>query len=454
MVWKSCWLEPSSARYAVRLSSRFVVDGSGRARHTNAMLQVSYFQSTKEPMAAPSRLFRFLVSLQAAVVTGWRIDRNLDALIVCVRRRSHASARCSKCRQILTGEITSITRRWRHLDAASKRCYIEYAIREGYCRSHGRRVEAVPWAAPAARHTHDFDRQVAALVQVADRSAVARVFRISWRTTGRMVKRVVDKELPKDLLCGLTAIAVDETSHKRGHRYLTIVYCLVSARVVWIGEGKSAAVLGQFFKKLGKRKARKLEVVAMDMSGAYKKAVGTWAPNADIIYDRFHVVKLLLEAVDEVRRELCRELDGEGRKALKGTRFALLRNPRHRTPKDVETIRTVVSRNRKLTRTYELRVDFEGLWICQDEHEAREFLMRWTRSALCSRRKPLRKFAKTVRKHIDGILGFFRWHGQTSGPLEGMNNKIKLLIHRAFGFRSVPALMAMIHLCCSGIDLL
>lgn len=417
------------------------------------MLRVSNVQSTKEPMAAPSRLFRFLLSLQAAVVTGWKIDPIEDGLIIRVRRRSHASPRCARCGEVLTGKITRNTRRWRHLDAVSQRCYIEYAIREGYCSKHGRRVEAVPWAAPAARHTHDFDRQVAALVQVADRTAIARVFRISWRTTGRIIKRVVDKELPKDLLRGLTAIAVDETSHKRGHRYLTIVYCLTSARVVWIGKGKSAAVLGQFFEKLGKSRARKLEVIAMDMSGAYKKAVEKWAPNADIVYDRFHVVKLLLEAVDEVRREICRELQGDQRNVLKGTRFALLRNPRHRTPKDVETIRTVVSRNRKLTRTYELRVDFEGLWTCRDEHEARDFLMRWTRGALCSRRKPLRKFANTIREHLEGILGFFRWHGQTSSPLEGMNNKIKLLIHRAYGFKSVPALMAMIHLCCSGIDL-
>ena len=362
-------------------------------------------------MAAPTRLFRFLLSLQAAVATGWRIDRKRGVLIIFVRRRSHASPRCARCGEKLTGEITSKKRQWRHLDAVRKRCIVEYAIRTGYCRWHGRRVETVPWAAPAARHAHDFERQVAALVQVADRTAVDRVFGISWRTTGRIVKRVVGKELPKDLLHDLTAIAVDETYYKRGHRYLTIVYCLMSARVVWIGEGKSAAVLGQFFEKLGRKRAKELEVIAMDMSGAYKKSVEEWAPNADIVYDRFHVVKLLLDAVDEVRREICRELDGDRRKVLKGTRFALLRNPRHRTPGDLEMIRTVVSRNRKLTRIYELRVDFEELWVCRDEHEARGFLMRWTRAALRSRRGPLRKFAKTVRKHIEGILGFFRWHG-------------------------------------------
>lgn len=404
-------------------------------------------------MAAPARLFTYLLSLQAAVVTGVHTDHAEGAVVVTIRRRAHAQPRCSRCRQVLTGKITTSKRRWRHLDAIGRRCFLQYSIREGYCQRHGRRVEEVPWAAPAARHTHAFDRQVASMVQVANRSAVARAFGISWRTTGRIVKRVVDKELPKDLLRGLTAIAVDETSYKRGHRYLTIVYCIQSARVVWVGEGKSAKVLGRFFKDLGRKQSAKLEVVAMDMSAAYLKAVKKWAPKADIIYDRFHVVQLLLEAVDEVRREICRGLDGNQRKALKGTRFSLLRNPRHRTPRDALTIDTVVRRNAKLMRAYQLRVDFEQLWECGCEQEAEAFIWRWTRAALKSRRAPLRKFAKTLRKKMHGVLGFFRWHGQTSGPIEGVNNKIKLIIHKAYGFRSVPALMAMIHLCCSGIQL-
>jgi len=404
-------------------------------------------------MRAATGLFRFLLNLQGAVFTGWEIDREKDAVIIRIRRRSNASPRCARCGEVLRGEIKTHARRWRHLNLVAKRCYVEYAIREGCCPKHGRRVERVPWAAPAARHTHDFDRQVASLVQVADRTAVARVFGISWRTTGRIIKRVVDKEIPRDLLSGLTAIAVDETSYKRGHRYLTVVYCLMTARVVWIGEGKSAATLGQFFEKIGKKRAARIELVAMDMSGGYKKAIEHWAPQADIVFDRFHVVKLLLEAIDEVRREICRDLSGEERKAIKGSRFALLRNPKHRTPKDEVTIAMVHRSNRQLARAYELRVDFEDLWTCADEEEAESFLMSWTRSALLSRREPLRRFARTVRDHLHGILGFFRWWGQTSAPIEGIANKIKLLIHKAYGFGSVTSLMAMIHLCCSGIDL-
>jgi transposase len=405
-------------------------------------------------MATVPQLIRFLLGLQGAVFVGCEIDAARDALVIRVRRRSHATPRCPECSQVLTGKITDHKKEWRHLDSISKQTFVVATIREGYCTKHGRRRERVPWAAPAARCTNAFDREVAALVQVANRTAVARVFGISWRTTGTIIKRVVAKLLPKDLLTGLRSIAIDETSYKRGHRYLTVVYCQLSGRVVWIGEGKSAKTLDEFFKLLSKKARARIKIVAMDMSGAFRKSVSNWVPNALIVFDRFHVVKLLLEAVDEVRRDICRPMSQKERAVIKGSRFALLRNPRHLKPKDIEAIRSVQQSNGKLARTYQLRVDFEGLWDCEYDYQAEEFLSRWTRAALLSRRKPLRRFANTVREHWDGILGYFRSFRQTTGPLEGMNYKIKLIIHKAFGFRSVPALMSMIHLCCSGIQIL
>jgi transposase len=314
-------------------------------------------------------------------------------------------------------------------------------------------VEFVPWAFPEARFTKAFDYSVVDLVQVADKTAASRIFRTAWRTVGRMVERVVAKELPVDRFADLTEIGVDETSYKRGHRYLTAVVNLATGRVIWLGEGKSAETLGSFFQELGPDRCKKLELISMDMSGAFKKAIEEHAPHVAIAYDKFHVVKLLLEAIDEVRREEVRAVEGvEARKALKGTRFALLRNPKHRKPKDHDAIKLVQRTNRRLARAYQLRVDIEGLWEIEDPEEARAFLMRWTRSALLSRLDPLRRFARTVRDHLDGILGYFHW-GRTNAKLEGTNNKIKLAIHRAFGFHSVSSLMAMVYLCCGGLDL-
>lgn len=404
-------------------------------------------------MRALRPFFRFLLRLQGAIVLGARIDRDNDRVLLEVRRHGNAKPRCPKCGRVMGGAWRWTRHEWRHFDLFRVPCVVVANIREARCQTHGRRVESVPWAHGRAKHSAPFDQQVASLVQVADKSAAARMFDISWRTVGRIVERVVAAFLPNDLLEDLEAIGVDETSYKRKHQYLTVVTDLLTGRVVWVGEGKSAETLGSFFEQLGPRRRASISVVCMDMSGAFRKAVEKWLPDADIVYDRFHVVKLLLEAIDEVRREECRTTGGLAGHPLKNTRFALLRNPKHLRPQDQESIARVQTSNRRLARAYEHRVTFEDLWTLDDEDLAREFLASWTRAALLSRIEPLRKFARTVRRHIDGILGFFRYWRQTSGPVEGMNNKIKLAIHRAYGFHSLSALTAMIHLCCSGIQL-
>lgn len=399
---------------------------------------------------AARSLFRFLLRLQGAVVLGCLILREEDAVEIQIRRRSNALARCPDCSAVLTGHIKSKRRRWRHLDLFRTKCYVASDVREGYCRRHGRRVEAVPWAEPGARHTREFDLQVSSLVQVSDRTATARMYRIAWRTVERIVRRVVAVRLPVNRFDGVRTIGIDETSYKRRHHYLTVVCDMKRGRVIWVGEGKSGKTLDGFFDEFGEERARRLRVVSMDMSQAYTTVVKNRAPQADIVYDKFHVVKLLLEAIDEVRRAEARDLSKDEKKKLKGLRYAFLRNPKNRNPRDVVAIKEVMSINAKLARTYQLRVDFEDLWDCSSVDEARSFLARWTRAALLSRREPLRRFAKTVRGHLEGILAYFQ-HGVTNAALEGTNNKIKLTIHRAFGFRSLDGLMAMVYLCCGGL---
>lgn len=404
-------------------------------------------------MNALLRLFRFVLKLQGAVVLGVQIDQNAGEVRVRVRRRKGSAPRCRRCGRVMGGKNQLKKQRWRHLDLLRTRCYIVAWIRQAHCIKHGRMLESVPWADGRSRHTIVLERAVAALVQVADKSAAERMFGVAWRTVGRIVKRVVQRHLPKDLLKGLEVIGVDEVSYKRGHRYLTTVTDLLTGRIVWIGKGKSAETLGLFFEELGDRRRQALQVICMDMSGAFRSAVEEWIPHVDVVYDRFHVVKLLLEAIDEIRREICRNTGGIARHPIKSMRFAFLRHPRNRTEKDIEILKQVARSNQGLLRAYQHRVNFENLWEIDDPEEARAFIMRWTRSALLSRREPLRKFARTLRKHIEGILGFFRHWRQTSGPIEGMNNKIKLAIHRAYGFHSLSSLMGMIHLCCSGINL-
>ncbi|MFQ5473298.1 MAG: ISL3 family transposase [Dehalococcoidia bacterium] len=394
--------------------------------------------------------------MRSAFVVGVNFVEAEDRVELLVKPHGNRKLRCPSegCKRCMTPTGDTERRNCRHLDVLSVRCYLVWDARYGRCPEHGVRLEELPWAAPRARHSRQFDRAVAKLVQVADKSATARMFGVAWRTVERVVRRVVHDELPKDLFDDLVAIGVDETSYKRGHRYLTVVSDLMTGNVIWIGEGKGADTLNQFFDELGATRCAKLQLVSMDMSGSYKKAVADKAKDAEIVFDRFHVVRLLLDAVDEVRRDEAREMPVHERRRLKGQRFQLLRNPKFREPDAVEATRKAVSGNRRIARAYELRISFEDFWECETEEDAERFLFRWTRSALMSRQRPLRRVAKTLREHADGILAYFRWWGQTNAVLEGTNNKIKLLIHKAYGFRSVAGLMAMIHLCCSGITLL
>lgn len=403
-------------------------------------------------MTALVQFLRFVLCVQGAVVRGARWQRETGIVEIEVRRHRNAKPRCSTCGKVMGGAIVLKRQTWRHLDLIRRRTYLVAQVREARCSVHGRRLERVPWATPAAKHTRRFDEHVASLVQVADRSAASRIFRLAWRTVGGIVERVVNERLSEQRLDGLVAIGVDETSYKRGHRYLTVVSCLVTGKVVWVGEGSTAQTLGRFFAELGPERSSNLAVVAMDMGEAYQKAVREHAPQADIVFDRFHVVQLLLKAVDEVRREEWRRLEGSDRQALKGARFAFLRNPKHYSPKDHLAIARIQRSNDRLARLYQRRVDFEILWECHDEGQARTYLMRWTRSALRSRLEPLRRVARTMRKHIDGILGYYRHPKMTNAVLEGTNNKIQLIIHRAFGFHSVNALLSMVYLCCSGLE--
>ena len=309
-------------------------------------------------MRSLNRLFRKLLEVQGVIVIGAQLCATEDALELLIKRHGNAKPRCPTCDTPMGGELKEVVCRWRHRNIFRKHCMLVGTIREGRCAVHGRRNERVPWAGTRARHTKDFEEAVGRMVQVSNQTATSEFFDIAWRTVGRIVTSLVGRLLPADVLDGLTSIGVDETSYKRGHKYLTVVSCLETGRVVWVGEGKSASTLGTFFELLGKERREKIEVIAMDLGGAFRKAAMKWLPHADIVFDRFHVVQLLTQAITEIRREEAGLAGEDERKALKGTRFLFLKNPKHLRPKDKVAIEAAKKVNKRLARGYELRVDF------------------------------------------------------------------------------------------------
>jgi len=220
---------------------------------------------------------------------------------------------------------------------------------------------------------------------------------------------------------------------------------------VWVGMGRSTDTLREFFDQLGKERAEKLKLVSIDMLASYIEAVRERATNAEIVFDRFHVQRLAHDALDAVRREQVRELRGtdEG-KALKKTRWALQKNPWNLTPAEHGKISTVQTTNRPVYRGYLLKETLCGALDRRQANVARRMIGDWIAWALRSRLEPFKKLARTVRKHLDGIIAYVRTR-LSNGLAEGMNGKIRTITKRSYGFRDPSSLIAMIYLCCTGL---
>jgi transposase len=308
----------------------------------------------------------------------------------------------------------------------------------------------VPWARPGSVFTRAFENEVAWMLQRTDQTTVSRYFRISWRAVGRIARRVVAETLDGSRLDGLVFIGVDEINYGRPQKFLTCVVDHISGRTVWAAEGKSAETLGLFFAELGPERSKAIEIVTMDMSAAYTKAVEDHAPQAEIVYDRFHVVQLLNTAVDEVRREGVRNADSEQKRSLKSTRWALLKNPWNLTRKERQKLSELQRNNRQIYRAYLLKESFQQIYDAASATEAGELFSEWYAWARRSRLEPFRKFAATIERYWPAVRRFLEVK-LTNAIVEGTNSKIRMISHRAFGFHSAAALIAMIYLNCSNI---
>jgi transposase len=313
--------------------------------------------------------------------------------------------------------------------------------------------ELVPWAEHDSRYTLDFEDHVAYLAQRTDQTTVAATMRIAWRTVGTIVERVVSRCRQGDLLDELEYIGIDELSYRRHHEYLTVVVDHVKQRVVWVHEGKNAEALGRFFDALGSERSRKIKCVTLDMSAAYVEAVTARVPHAQIVFDRFHVQRLVQNALDEVRRAEARALDGTAdRQALKSTRWTLLKNQWNLSTIELQRLSAIQRTNRRLYRAYLLKTVLVDILGRNQVGVVGEKLAEWISWARRSRLKPFKRVAATLKKYFDGVVAIVAT-GLSNGRTEGLNGKIRTITRRAYGFHSARGLIALIMLCCTGIVL-
>ena len=390
-----------------------------------------------------------ILGLKATRVRGVSCDD--EGLVVEVVPTTRI-ARCSGCLCRVRAVHDRRERDWRHLDVGPYRVWLRYALRRVDCPRCGVVVEFVPWAESQSWFTYDFEEQVAYLAQRTDKTTLSSLMRIAWRTVGAILERVVPRHRTADPLDDLTHIGVDELSYRRHREYVTVVIDHERGAVVWAREGKDAATLGAFFQELGKERCAKLEAVTLDLSAAYIKAVTEASPAARLIFDRFHVQRLAHDALDQVRRQQWRAADADDKQAIKGTRFALQKNPWNLTDVEQGKLTDVQRTNRPLYRAYLLKETLAKILDGAQVNVARDKLHHWIGWAARSRLPPFRRVARTIHKHIEGIVAYVAT-GLSSARSEGLNGKIRTVTRRSFGFHSATSLIALITLCCGGIAL-
>ena len=397
-------------------------------------------------------VFRTLLAFQQTFVTG--IEFEADAVVIDVAP-TFKVPRCSSCHRKVKRGYDHRVRTWRHLDLGGMLTLLRYAIRRVDCPRCGVKVEKVPWADPGSRFTKPCENQVAYLAQRCDQTTVTKLMRIAWPTVGEIAERVVKRgglTAPAQL-DGLTVIGIDELSYRKHHKYVTIVTDHLRGQVVWAAEGKSAETAGGFFAALGPERCAQLTAVTLDMSAAFIKAITNCAPAAKLVFDRFHVQRLAHDALDEVRRDLLRAAEEESeRKAIKGTRWALQKNPWNLDADQKKTLQEIRERNEPLSRAYELKESLRGILDRHQVNVARVKLNEWVDWASRSHLAPFVRVAKTIRKYMDGILEYIRT-GFNNGRAEGINNKVRAITKRAYGFHHATSLISMVLLCCGGLHL-
>lgn len=405
----------------------------------------------------PKTFFLKMAKLTSTVVESVIFDGpGDDADLTATVRPRGGSPRCGQCcRKMVRRHGQEVKeRRWRHLGAFGRVVWLRAKLVRLLCARCGVKTMLVPWARTGSMFTRAFEDEVAWFVQHTDQTATASYFGISWKTVGNITTRVVEEKLDRSLLKGLQVIGVDEICYGRPLKYLTVVVNLLTGKVIWSGEGQSSKTLMRFFDEIGEEEKARIAVVAMDMDPAFEKAVRERVPDAQIVYDRFHVVKLLNDAVDEIRRNLMREFvdEPEIRKEIKGSRWSLLKNVWNLTRRQKEKLATVAARNKGLYRAYLLKETFQEIFGASTAKKADALFAQWYAWAIRSRIAPMKRVAATIKRRWAGIRAFIEY-GFTNGPVEGYNSKIRMLSHRAFGFHSADALIAMIHLCCSGVEI-
>lgn len=372
---------------------------------------------------------------------------------------------------------------WRALDWGANKVYLRSKTHRVACPDHGVVTAAVPWAFADSRFTKNFDLTVTWLASRLSKSDIAFYMDIDWKTVGRCIRRTLDHIEPNqsDRLKGLVNIGVDETSFRKGHKYITVVVNHDTNSVVWVHESHGKEIFRQFFEELSQEDRLSIKTISGDGARWIDECMKEYTPNAIRCTDPFHVVSWAGAMLDDMRRLAWNWHRAESRKsakeaknaeddaqsakhaqqslnsaelakAVKGALYALGKAPENLTERQSETLELIQAREPKLFKAYQLKEELRAILHLPSYEQVAVELKRWYFRATHSRLEPVKKLAYKIRRHEQGIINAVRYRFNNA-RIEATNNKIKLAIRRAFGFRNIDSLIAMVMLVCSPIKI-
>lgn len=377
-------------------------------------------------------------------------SEEVERLEVRIRPRRGSLGSCSECGRRCPGYDHLDERRFDYVPLWGIPVVLLYCMRRVQCLQCGVKVESVPWATGKSPVSRSLALYLADWAKVLSWKEVAQRFGMNWRQVYHSVCYVVEWGLAHRDASGVTAIGIDEVQYGKGHQYLTVVYqlCGVTRRLLYVGQRREKATLNAFLDEMGEEWCEGIQYVCTDMWRAYVGVVGLRLSQALHILDRFHIVKLLNEAVDAVRKQEAAKLRKEGVDLLKGMKYAFLKRPENLTEHQEKQLNHALSKRWLATaRAYLWKEKFQLFWGYKSPYWARRYLRRWCKGAMRSRLKPIKKFVGTVRRHEDLMMNWFKAKKTySSGAVEGMNRKLNLITRRAYGFRSYEVLkVALFH---------
>lgn len=380
-------------------------------------------------------------------MVGEEPDRTIE---VTIRPRANGQPTCSSCGQRRPGYDRLSLRRYQFVPLWGMAVFFLYRPRRVDCPACGVKVERVPWAEGKCRLTTSYRWFLASWAKLLTWQQVATVFHTSWQSVYRSVELAVLWGIAHRSLAGIKAVGVDEIQWQKGHKYLTLVYQIEDGckRLLWVGKDRLQKSLRGFFAMLGPTGCQSLQFVCSDMWQPYLKVIAAQAGQAIHVLDRYHIMALMNKAIDKVRAAEARQLKADGYEpVLKHSRWCLLKRPENLTDKETVKLAELVKYNLQSLRARLQREDFQRFWEYESPGWASRFLTDWCTRVLRSRIEPMKRVARTLRRHQELILNWFRAKGTISaGTVEGLNYNAKLTMKKSYGFRTFPGVkMALYH---------